>query len=535
MVHIFFSSSEMADNSLLKEILDSLTDVDTITLFAEANGLTGDSDVENRLKELEWNKHIDDLWEEVLLDIEPSSKRSRQDDQPSTSFQSGGGEEIPKIEKPYFIWKKDTRTFKKNLARDTSFKVKFNDKWRGEKLVDIYKNLHDMFDDVLSQARGHDGDLGRVVVSHPNLNNPIVVPLQSWENLNADTVMSEITKVLNSNETIPVDEHLLVTVGSIDLPKGGSWSGNKLSVTSLFGPGNSLKRKKSVLLVENDNNLCLPIAIGLCFMKTCQKVDAESWYRLIGHAKGDIMSHVIQHRTVPKHYYGNLLKKSRKKYQTEMATWLCEKAGVPIDRYLGLNDIEPFENLLSVSINVVSSRVGNKFVRAAKEDVERTSLYLYHVETENEKHWHGIGNIQGFFNTSYFCHSCLKPYKNKYEHSCAISCDVCLHNNCPKTEIRVGCQTCGRVCRSLACFERHKVERMVQKDKLPPACELWHQCKKCRVKLSVSKRDPKLHVCGEWQCPSCSEYHVGEHHCYQKSSTDSDPAERMKKKIIFYD
>ena len=347
--------------------------------------------------------------------------------------------------------------------------------------------------------------------------------------------MSEITKVLNSNETIPVDEHLLITVGSIDLPKGGSWSGNKLSVTSLFGPNNSLKRKKSVLYIENDNDLCLPIAIGLCFLKTCRKVDAETWSHLIGNDPNFTMSHVIKHRTVPKHYYGNLLKKARRKCQTKMANWLCERAGVPVNRYLGLNDIEPFETLLDVNIKVVSSRVGNKFVRVSKETgTDRTSLYLYHVETENEKHWHGIGNIQGFFSASYFCHLCLKPYKNKCEHTCAISCDVCLHNDCPETEMKLGCRSCGRVCRSLACFTRHKVGKLVRKDKLPPACELWHQCKKCRVKLSTSKRDPKLHVCGEWQCSSCSEFHAGEHLCYQKS-TQSDPEERLKKKFIYYD
>ena len=103
----------MADDNLLKEILDSFTDADAINLFAAANGLTGDTDVVNRLKELEWNKHVDDLWEEILLDLEPLSKKSRQltDDQPSTSCQSGGVEEIPEVEKPYFIWKKDTRTF----------------------------------------------------------------------------------------------------------------------------------------------------------------------------------------------------------------------------------------------------------------------------------------------------------------------------------------------------------------------------------------------------------------------------------------
>lgn len=101
-----------------------------------------------------------------------------------------------------------------------------------------------MFDDLLSEARGHDADLGRVALSHSSLNNPIVVPLQSWENLNADVVMSEIAKVLNSNESLPVDENLLVTIGSIDLPKGGG-NPRKLPITSLFGPNNSLERKKN--------------------------------------------------------------------------------------------------------------------------------------------------------------------------------------------------------------------------------------------------------------------------------------------------
>lgn len=248
---------------------------------------------------------------------------------------------------------------------------------------------------------------------------------------------------------------------------------------------------------------------------------------------GTILEHAIRHKTVPKWYYGNLLKKFRKKGQTEMALQLCRKAGVPVDRYLGLNDIEPFENLLDVSVNVVSSRVGNKFVRVAKES-ERTRLYLYHVESENEKHWHGIGSIQGFFSAAYFCHTCLKPNKTKVKHTCATSCDVCLHDNCIETETKVGCVSCSRVCRSFECFKRHKVGKMVQKEMIPPACELWHQCKKCRVKLLTAKRNPKLHVCGDWQCSSCVEYHDGENLCFQKSYS-SDPEERKKKKFIFYD
>lgn len=56
----------MADHSLLKEILNSLHDPETIQLFAAANDLTGDKEIEDRLRELQWGKHIDDLWQEVL-------------------------------------------------------------------------------------------------------------------------------------------------------------------------------------------------------------------------------------------------------------------------------------------------------------------------------------------------------------------------------------------------------------------------------------------------------------------------------------
>ena len=177
---------DMAGNTLLKEILDSLHDVDTINLFAPANGLSGASEIDHRLKEIEWNQHKVNLWNKLLFDLEPTPKKPRQspnNGQQSISVQSRGcgSDEQLKAEKPYFIRKRETRTFKRNLARDTTFKVKFNDQWRGDRLKDIHDKLHDMFNDVLSQARGHDADLGRVVLNHP-----IVVPLQSWESLNAD-------------------------------------------------------------------------------------------------------------------------------------------------------------------------------------------------------------------------------------------------------------------------------------------------------------------------------------------------------------
>lgn len=59
-----------------------------------------------------------------------------------------------------------------------------------------------------------------------------------------------------------------------------------------------------------------------------------------------------------------------------MALELCHKACVPTDGYLGLNYIDRFETLLGVNMQVVSSRVGNKFVRV-RENTHKTNLYLY--------------------------------------------------------------------------------------------------------------------------------------------------------------
>ncbi|KAK3082654.1 hypothetical protein FSP39_001588 [Pinctada imbricata] len=258
-----------------------------------------------------------------------------------------------------------------------------------------------MFNDVLSHARGHHADLGRVVIQHPNLSNPIVVPLQQWENIDADTVMDEISKVLNSNEGLDVDENMVVTVGTIDLPKGGA----KKPITRLSGPANSLQKKRSLIYVENDNNLCLAISVALCFLKTCTVVDAD--HSLV--KESTRLDHILKCRTVFKNVLQSSTRKKRKKLGMEIAVDLCKRTGLPTTRYLGLNDIPKFEQLLNVNIFVVSSRVSDKFVRILDND-DRPNLYLYHIETEAENHWHGIVNIQGFFKGAYFCKNCKQPF-----------------------------------------------------------------------------------------------------------------------------
>lgn len=75
-LNFFFLFKGMVDN-FLKEILDLLIDVDFINFFVVVNGFIGDIEVENWLREVEWNYYIDNLWEEIFFDLEFVLKRLR--------------------------------------------------------------------------------------------------------------------------------------------------------------------------------------------------------------------------------------------------------------------------------------------------------------------------------------------------------------------------------------------------------------------------------------------------------------------------
>ena len=80
----------------------------------------------------------------------------------------------------YDMRKKSERTYAKNAAVDRTYQVKVDEYNHGERLEDIRDGLHQMFDHVLNEARGDlvGNDLGRVIIQHEGLHDPIVIPLQ---------------------------------------------------------------------------------------------------------------------------------------------------------------------------------------------------------------------------------------------------------------------------------------------------------------------------------------------------------------------
>jgi len=127
------------------------------------------------------NSEREDTCENSVVDIS-----SAHTDLPQTPYrhdiesQYGAGSTDQSTDNAYILKKKrGEKTFAKNLAVETTYKIKFTETWKGMKLRTLLTQLHEMFKNVLGRTRGDDQDLGRVVITYPQLNNPSSYPFRN--------------------------------------------------------------------------------------------------------------------------------------------------------------------------------------------------------------------------------------------------------------------------------------------------------------------------------------------------------------------
>ena len=335
---------------------------------------------------------------------------------------------------------------------------------------------------------------------HDGLQDPIIVPLQTWDQLDVNKVMEIIEKVLNSHQELLINESFIIVIGTIALPKGSG--GPRRRITKIKSEKNSLHLKKSIVTIENDDQLCMARAIRVSWAKL-KRCTPEEWKEVTKNRHGKSnLDLILEQQKVPLTYYNDLVNKKRKQQQQQLSEALCQYAGVNTDRPASLNDVEAFEELLGVRVMVVSARLGNKFITAPSSD-DRPCIYNYLVDDE---HFHAITSITRFYSAMYFCDKCLRHYNNKERHECEIKCIVCKRNLCYDEE-PVKCDDCNMTCRSTECYDEHrKVPLHTKGEKKgqpsgPSQCEKWWKCPTCYKVLRMDKRKKEEHVCGEYKFP----------------------------------
>lgn len=132
-------------------------------------------------------------------------------------YGSGSGNDVL----PYTFQQTGQKTFAKNLAQETTYRIKFKIGWKDHKIKNLIKEINDMFEKVIERVKGKEGgDLDRIIINHPEFNHAILVPLDKWSNINANRVMEAIERFLNSDENLPLDDQMSIIVGNISIPKG---------------------------------------------------------------------------------------------------------------------------------------------------------------------------------------------------------------------------------------------------------------------------------------------------------------------------
>ncbi|KAL5018216.1 hypothetical protein ScPMuIL_003938 [Solemya velum] len=506
----------------IDELLANFRDPEQLITWASLWGIVDDPVIQLRLIELRCQQILDNETRSIIDDHEANIQSGcGSDDQlpgPSRQiddvFSTNPG--LVGENSFYNIRKKGERVFASNHVREITFEIRINNN-EGRLLSSFIEELHRMFTSVLQTVRGSlaGNDSARVVIHHQALNNPIVIPLQPWDNLNADSILEQIQKVLNSNETLQIDSSFEINIGMIRMPKGG----RKRGLTDLHGEKNSLHLKRSVIFITNEDNLCMARAISVVFAKLNQ-CSKEQWDILKDqNPEKSNLELGLEHRKFSTSYYKNLLNKKRAE-QGEMARELCRRAGLPVDRPASINDLPAFEQLLDIKILVVSARAGNKFL-TSPDNSQRPCVYLYLVD---DCHFHAISSITGLFGSNYFCQQCLKHYDHRELHTCDTHCKSCLSDACPVTDTLLTCKNCKVTFRSHNCFLRHKVQPTFLKGKKkgevsgPSMCEKFWKCTVCYKTINVEHRDKTNHRCGEYVCSSCKNFVLEGHLCYIRTT-----------------
>lgn len=105
-----------------------------------------------------------------------------------------------------------------------------------------------------------------------------------------------------------------------------------------------------------------------------------------------IEQQVLKHRNCPYWFKKTIAQQSDR--QNEFAVLLCREANLAVNKFLTICDISRFEELLNVDILVVSSRLGNKFIRVPSDaNSTKQRFHLYLVELDKSFHFHVITNI----------------------------------------------------------------------------------------------------------------------------------------------
>ena len=389
-------------------------------------------------------------------------------------------------------------TSKKFRATATDTEIHFNNVINDMDLIENHRRTYRIFERLLSDVtKGMDErDQVRFVLRSTQLDSPISIPFLPLDRLTPERVLSAVEHVIQSNRDFRLNDTVNVDLIHVEAPQGSGRSKLKRNIVNIK---EYLHKKKSIITIKNQDNLCLARALVVAIAKAD---DAPNYNNLIRHVRA----------------------------QQVKAIELHAKAKVPMGPSCGLEEVDMFQkHLTEYEINIVSGNHDNAIIYPKKPSTDKTPIYLF----LHDNHYDVITSMPGFLSTSYYCHKCRRAYSNKLDHLCPGMCKSCRAYECYIIE-PMHCDQCKRTFKSRACYERHKEPVGAARS----VCETIRKCEKCQK--SVDVRQLNHHICGR-KCSTCGiilEDAGVKHECYiQKieQTEEEEEGDSQYNELLFFD
>ena len=380
-----------------------------------------------------------------------------------------------------------------------NYGVHFNNALDDVDLLESRNRTYGIFDHLIKDVTEgmNPTDQVRFVLSSNQLQTPIALPFCSVEELTTEKVLSQVEKVVQSNEEFRLNDTVNLDIIRVEMPHGGA----RTKRTTL-NIRDYLKKKKSVILIANNkDNLCLARALVV----SIARIEKDPRYRGMSQGNG---------------------------IQRQRAIDLHQAANVPLGP-CGLNEVDLFQQyLVHYQIIVVSGDQDNAIIyppQPPRNPNPEKSIYLYY----QANHFDVIRSLPAFLNKSYFCHACHKGYDVTTDHLCKDQCQMCRGFGCFYEEGGITCNECDRLFKNQTCYDRHKQKPINGGGRT--VCEAIRKCPTCHHSMDV--RHLNKHPCiDNKKCPTCKAVRNPEdlnHKCYMQQ--EQPKGEPSYAQLLFFD
>ena len=376
--------------------------------------------------------------------------------------------------------------------------IRFNNVLHNVDLLESHERTQAIFHHLLADVTRDMAKKDRVrfVLRSEQLDTPISIPFLPLEELTTEKIFSQIERVIQSNQDFRLNDTVTVDIIHVVAPEGRGKSRVKRTTLNIR---EYLKKKGSVITINNTDNLCLARALSVAIAR----IEKDPKYSQI--------------------------KDSKRHIQLQRALDLHQAANVPLGP-CGMDEVKLFQqHLTNYQIIVVSGDHNNSIIYPPEPPGtdEKPTISLYY----HNNHFDVITTLPGFLNKTYFCHRCHKSYANTADHVCPAMCGSCRRFGCVFEGDGILCNECDRMFKSQSCYDHHKGPinsggRSV--------CEVVRKCEKCGKAMDV-RQIKNGHVCGK-KCRTCGvmlKLEDVDHQCYIQQLEQEE--ESSYNHLLFFD